>query len=193
MARPAVLMATTPTSQARSRTTKRVQSIRNGSVPSIIGTTAGNMRIPAWKTCADGTLRSGAKHLHILKRHQTFRRHLVEVRQEDVKLFFSIHDLDHERQIAGEPQDLRGVQMALCSEAHGAAQHRRARQSEFACLQHDGLVERLVMPAVALAEENTEQFRPSRSCLTVHAGLTSSGESFAAQETEPHCAKANRD
>src|SRR5213596_29982 len=45
------------------------------------------------------------------------------------------------------------------AKAHGAAQHGGPGQMHFARLAHDGLIERLVMPAVAFAEKDAQQNR----------------------------------
>ena len=49
------------------------------------------------------------------------------------------------------------MQPAGFSKTHRPAQHGRARQMHFARLEHDGLVERLMLPAIAFADENAEK------------------------------------
>src|SRR5208282_1364922 len=51
------------------------------------------------------------------------------------------------------------MQMARSAEAHRAAQHRRTAELKFARLQHDRFVQRLVVRAFALADENSQQHR----------------------------------
>ena len=72
-------------------------------------------------------------------------------------LLLNVHDLDDERQVLRQSQDLGGVQMARMAEAHRSAQHGGAGKTHLAGLQHDGLVERPVAGLVVLADEDAQQ------------------------------------
>ena len=90
---------------------------------------------------------------------QAAAHHLVEHGQEGLDLLLAVHDLDHQRQVHREPEDFGGVQAAGLAEAHRPAQDRGAGQVQLARLQDDGFVERLVFPAVAFADEDSQQNR----------------------------------
>src|SRR5271156_5333833 len=51
------------------------------------------------------------------------------------------------------------MQMARSTEAHRAAQHRRAAELKLARLQHDRFVHWLMIRAFALADKNSQQHR----------------------------------
>src|ERR1700683_5670431 len=51
------------------------------------------------------------------------------------------------------------MQMARLAEAHRAAQPRRAAELKLARLQHDRLVQRMMIRALALADINSQQHR----------------------------------
>ena len=91
------------------------------------------------------------------QRYQAAGEHLIQDRQEGLDLLLAIHDLDHQRQVQGEPQDFGGVEAAGFSETHGATQYRGTGEVQFARLQHDGLVERLVFPPVAFTDEDSQE------------------------------------
>jgi len=55
------------------------------------------------------------------------------------------------------------MQPARFAKAHGAAQHRGAGQVQFARLQHDRFVERLVLEPISFADENAQQDGFSRN------------------------------
>src|SRR3989442_4709029 len=97
--------------------------------------------------------------LDLLHRQQSAAHHFVEHRQEPLNLFFAIDNFDDQRQVHREPENFRGVQPTRLAEAHWPAQHGRASQVHFARFEHDGFVARLVMPAVALADESAQQDR----------------------------------
>ena len=77
--------------------------------------------------------------------------------QESLHLFLRVDDLDHHRQIHRKAQNLGGVNAARGAEAHRPAQHGRAGEMQFARLEHDRLVERLVLPAIAFADKNAQE------------------------------------
>jgi hypothetical protein len=79
--------------------------------------------------------------------------------EERIDLVRAVDDLDHERQILGEAQDLGRVQMARMAEAHRSAQDGRAGKAHLARFQHDRLVEWLTASLVVLADEDAEQRR----------------------------------
>src|SRR5712664_2432597 len=97
------------------------------------------------------------QHLHFLERHQSATHHFFERRQESINLFLLIHDFDDYRQVIREPQDLRGVQLALPAEAHRSTKHGAPGKLHFARFQHDGLIERTSAEFVVLAGEYPQQ------------------------------------
>src|SRR5579871_4375690 len=108
-----------------------------------------------WLRC--GLVQAVAQDLHLLQRDQTARHHGVESGQELVDLVLAVDDLDHQRQVFGQPQDLRRVQPARFAEAHRPAQHGGAGEVQFARFQYDRFIERLRAGLVVLADEDTEQ------------------------------------
>ena len=83
--------------------------------------------------------------------------HFIEQGQEGVDLFLAVHDFDDERKVLGQAEDFGGMEVAGFAETHGAAQHGCAGEMGFARGEHDGLVKRLVVPAITFADENPEQ------------------------------------
>ena len=76
---------------------------------------------------------------------------------ERLDLFRRIDNLDDDRQILRQLQQLGGVDPAVRAEAHEAFDHGRAGEPALARFEHDGLVERLAVPAVGLADEDAQQ------------------------------------
>src|SRR3954453_10221748 len=97
------------------------------------------------------------EHLHLLQRHEAPRHHPVEHRQEGVHLILAVDDLDDERQVLREAEDLRGMHPAGMPETHAATQHGRPGEMHLARLHHDALVERPAIAAVILADEGSEE------------------------------------
>ncbi len=98
------------------------------------------------------------ENLHLREGHESVAEHGVEVRQEAPEVFLGVHNFDEQRQVLGKARDFCGVQMTARAETHRAAQHGRAGQAEFARLADEGLVERLVLPAIVFAEVDAEEF-----------------------------------
>lgn len=97
------------------------------------------------------------QHPHFFQGDESTADHFVEGGEEGVDFFLAVHDFDDEWQVHGEAQDFGGVQTAGFAEAHRAAQHGRAGQMRLAGGEHDGFVERLVLPAVGFADEDAEK------------------------------------
>src|SRR5262245_31840848 len=68
----------------------------------------------------------------------------------------SIHDLDDHRQVLRQAQDLRRVEPAGLTETHRAPEHGCAGEVHLARLEDDGLVERPMSSALALADEDAQ-------------------------------------
>ena len=68
-----------------------------------------------------------------------------------------VDELDHDRQIARELGELRGVHAGVAPEAQRAVQHGRSRETKFPRLVHDGFVQGLVREAVGFADEHSQQ------------------------------------
>src|SRR5579883_844302 len=123
-------------------------------------------------------LRPVVEHLDLLDRDQSTRHHGVEERQECIDLLLGIDDLDHDRQILRQAQDLGGVNAARMAEADSPAQNRRPAQLHLPGLQHDRLVERQAFELVVLAEKYPQQngvtrdlhVRPTSSSLSTRQG-----------------------
>jgi hypothetical protein len=81
----------------------------------------------------------------------------VENGKESVDLLLAVDDLDDDRQILRQRQQVPFVQPARMAEAEGAAQHRGARQMRRAGLLDDGDVERRHAATVADAGEYPQQ------------------------------------
>src|SRR5882724_772481 len=129
------------------------------------------------------------QHLHLLQRDQAAAHHAVEDRQELVDLLLALDDLDDDRQVFRQSQDLRRVQPARVAIAHWAAQDCRSRQVHLARLQHDGFVERLVLVAIIFAEEDAQQYGLVRQ---LHVQIPLSWFSVAAAMCPSHTANRQR-
>ena len=103
------------------------------------------------------------QHLHIFERNQAVEHHYVQMRQQAIEFLFGIDDFDDHRQVHRKPQNFRCVQVTVGAETHWTTQDRGASQPKFARLQHNRFVKRLVMPAVAFADEDAEQFSTFRN------------------------------
>src|SRR5712692_1766269 len=65
----------------------------------------------------------------LLERHEPFRDHLVENRDESVDPLLAVHDLDDHGQIFRETEDVRGVENAPRAEARNAVKDGGAREA----------------------------------------------------------------
>ena len=70
---------------------------------------------------------------------------------------FEFDDLDDDRQILRQPQDLGGVNAAGMTEADVSAQDGRAAEMHFAGFEDDRLVQRQMLKPVVFTEEDSEQ------------------------------------
>src|SRR3972149_2936495 len=107
------------------------------------------------------TLRRDVTHdADRLEGDEPFRDKLVDCWQKGVDLLFRIHDLDHDRQVCRELEELRRMDSGVASEAHRAAENRRAGQVRFSRATHDRLVQRPVAARllVALADKDAKQY-----------------------------------
>src|SRR5579871_2374888 len=107
--------------------------------------------------CRDRPTFAVLEDLHLLERDQAARHHPIEHRQERIDLLLRVDDLDHDRQVLGEAQDLGRVDVARMPEPDVPTQHRGAAELHFPGLEHDRLIERQALEFVVLAEEDAEQ------------------------------------
>src|SRR5215472_16620595 len=103
------------------------------------------------------TCRAVMHHFHFFSCDQSAADHSVEKRQEGIYFFFAVDDFDYEGEVHGQAQKFGSVQPAGFAEAHGATQDGGAGEVQFARFEHDGFVERLVLPLVAFTDENAEE------------------------------------
>ena len=96
-------------------------------------------------------------NLHPFHGHQGAAQHALDQGQEGLDLVARVDDLDDDRQVLRQAQDLGGVQVAGMSEAGDAAQHGSAGQPRLARLENDRLVERHMAVAVVLAAEDAQE------------------------------------
>ena len=94
---------------------------------------------------------------YLFHRHEAFGHHLLEDGEQALHVLLALDDLDEHGQIVRELEKVRRVQDALGSEAGDAAEHRRAREALPAEALEQRRLEGLVLPAVALADEDTDQ------------------------------------
>src|SRR5271166_3845153 len=96
------------------------------------------------------------QHLHLFERDEAAAHHRVERRQERLDRLLVIDNLDDERQVLGEAQDLRRVQAARLAETHRSAQDRGAGEAGASRGHDDRLIERAALKLVVLAEEDAQ-------------------------------------
>src|SRR5207245_3051379 len=77
--------------------------------------------------------------------------------EDGVDALLAVDHLDHQREILRQSEDAGGVEVALGTEALDGAQHRRPGDALLAQAPHDGLVQRLAVPRVGLADEDPQQ------------------------------------
>src|SRR5579883_1685940 len=63
------------------------------------------------------------QHLHLFEGDETARHHGVERREKALDPLLAVDDLDHHGEVFGEAKDLRRVETARMTKAHGPAQH----------------------------------------------------------------------
>jgi prophage tail gpP-like protein len=93
---------------------------------------------------------------HVLDRGESPTQVFVEKREEARNALIRIRDLDYDRLIGRESQDLGRVQATAGSETHQASSYGRASQSEIAGFQDDRFIERFRAKMVILADQDTE-------------------------------------
>src|SRR5271165_3978588 len=95
--------------------------------------------------------------LDLLQGDEPARHDRVENRQKRLDLVLGVDDLDDERQVLGRVDNFRAVDPARMTEAHPAAQDRRACETELPSRVNNRFVERAVVNFRVLADENAEQ------------------------------------
>src|SRR2546428_9099065 len=95
--------------------------------------------------------------LHLLECRESLRDRGVDDGQEPFDLVLGIDDLDDDRQVLGETQDLGGVQAAVGAEPLHPPQHRGSRQALLARLPDDPFVQGTAVVPVALPHEDPEK------------------------------------
>src|SRR5207253_10700708 len=85
----------------------------------------------------------------------SFLEERVETRQRRADLLLAVDDLDDDREILGEPQDLGGMDAARGAVAFDATPHGRAGQAEVAGRADDDLVECTAAGPARLADGDT--------------------------------------
>src|ERR1019366_10395269 len=73
----------------------------------------------------------------LLEGHEARRHQLLELGHEGVYLLLAVHNLDDEREVVGEAQDLARVEPARLAVAKHATDHGRAREVHLPRLEHD--------------------------------------------------------
>lgn len=63
---------------------------------------------------------------HLLQRDETFADHLVEDGKKSLHVFLRIHDLDHDRKVLGQRQEVRRMKDATRAEPPDSLEDRRA-------------------------------------------------------------------
>ncbi len=101
--------------------------------------------------------------LDLLERDEAAAHNRLELGKEILDLRFLVDDLDDDRQILGEPKDLRRVQPARMAETHGPAQHRRAGEVRRTRLEDDRLIKRAALIFIVLADEDAKQHGVARN------------------------------
>ncbi len=93
----------------------------------------------------------------LLERDEAFGHHLVEDGQEPVDVRRRVDDLDDDRQVLREPQDVRRVKDAARSESGRALKDGGSGEAFPPEPLEERRRQRLVMPAVRLADEDADQ------------------------------------
>src|ERR1700680_2149416 len=103
------------------------------------------------------SLASILKNFRPLHGDEAARHHAIEYRQEGVDLFLRVDDLNHDRQILREAQDLRRMNTARMAESDMAAQDGCATEVHLPRLQDNRLMKRKTLKSVVLSEKDAEQ------------------------------------
>src|SRR6185369_3196474 len=111
----------------------------------------------AMSASLSGFLPAIVKTRDLVHRYHPASHHSVEHPKERLDLFLTVHDFDDHRQVHRKTKNLGRVEAAGFAKAHRTAQHRCAGQVHLARLEHDGFVERLVLPTVAFADKDAQQ------------------------------------
>ncbi len=128
-------------------------------------------------------------HVHVRQHDETLIDHLLQHRQIRPELRFLVDDRQDDRQIAREAQPLLLVEPPVGAIAGNPPVHRDARDVVRAKALDDCLVERLPLPPVALADEDTQRtFRAAPSARHEEDVSAPSGPMAAAQRaSRPSC------
>src|SRR5215470_14498110 len=92
-------------------------------------------------------------HFDPLQGDKSASDHSVQHWQELIDSLLRVHNLDHDWQVHGETEDFRSVQAAGFAETHRTAQNGRTGEVKFARLEHNGFVQRVMLPAIAFADK----------------------------------------
>src|SRR6516162_1122372 len=85
------------------------------------------------------------QHLHLLQRDEAAGHHAIEYRQELVDLRLRVYNLDDDGKVVRQSKYLGCVKAARMTEADCAAKYGCAAEMHAAGLQHDGLIQRLML------------------------------------------------
>ena len=101
-------------------------------------------------------------NLHLLEGHEAAAHHFIE-RGKNEFTFSSVSTISMTIGRSIESRRIFAVWMRLAApKTHRSAQHGRAGQMQFARLEHDRLIKRLMMPAIAFAEKDSQENRVGR-------------------------------
>src|SRR5581483_3876 len=113
--------------------------------------------------------------LAVLHRNQPLGHHLIQKRQEPLNAFGNVYDLDFDGQVGRDVQNGRPVDTAIGPEAFDPLCHGRTCQPFLLGPLDDGVVERLPMPLIRVADIDADEFSrafdlhaPSPCLLTRH-------------------------
>jgi len=109
-------------------------------------------------------------------------KHLPGYADEAVNLLFSVHDLNNNRKVFRETENLRCVDPASSAVTFDTPQHCGTRQSKFTCPSHKCFIQRLVAEPVKLADEDTQELALASE---FHKHIPLRSQQFSNHSAEP--------
>jgi len=102
-------------------------------------------------------VRAVCHHFDGLERDHSIAQHPIELGQDGADLLLGINRFDHDRQVFGQAQETRGVEVLPGAEALDTPENRGTRQTAFSQALDHRLVERLAMPPIGFTEVYADQ------------------------------------
>lgn len=103
-----------------------------------------------------GFSRSVKANLGLLHGSKSLNDDAVNKGKKRLDFLLGIDNFDHDREIAGQAEDLRRVEPTVCTKALKSTEYRGPGQALLSCLAYDPFVKRHPFVLVTLPDENAQ-------------------------------------